>query len=137
MAVIRSAFLILWSIFPLAMAGATASGNLRDGTVDTAVEERILKTGGDRGSKPHRRRYECSAHKACVAAGLTLGDCCPTLDGVFLDCCATKTTTMAPSSAPTSTEAKCSAYSSCVDLGLSGDCCPTMEGVTLDCCGAN
>ena len=56
----------------------------------------------------------CSANPSC--AGLA-GNCCPTSDNVYLDCCPKRT---------------CSSYSAC--SGLSGNCCPTDSGVTLACC---
>lgn len=59
----------------------------------------------------------CSSNPVCNALGLE-GDCCPSSDGVFLDCCAA--------------DASCSAHSACTEL--EGDCCPTPEGVLLDCC---
>jgi len=58
----------------------------------------------------------CAAHSKCK--NLT-GTCCPTVDGVFLDCC----------------DAQCSMYPKCANL--SGDCCPTKDHVILDCCNSS
>merc|ERR1719383_941347 len=55
----------------------------------------------------------CQAYPKCQGME---GDCCPTADGVMLDCC----------------DAQCSAHEGCV--GLTGSCCPTTDGITLECC---
>ena len=65
---------------------------------------------------------DCSLFPACAAQGLT-GECCNTVDGVYLDCCNEEQ--------PTN---MCSSHSACA--GLEGACCPTSEGVFLDCCDA-
>jgi hypothetical protein len=39
--------------------------------------------------------YSCPSYPACAAMGL-VGDCCPTRDGVFLDCCTATPPVMAP-----------------------------------------
>lgn len=75
---------------------------------------RILRTGAN--------KAKCSANLACAAKKLT-GDCCPTKNGVNLDCCKIKS-------------AKCNANTACKNLGLQGDCCPTKDGVLLSCCKA-
>lgn len=84
-------------------------------TLGTKIEDdfhRILRTGAN--------KAKCSANVACAAKKLA-GNCCPTKDGVNLDCCKI-------------TSAKCSANTACKKLGLQGDCCPTKDGVLLDCC---
>ena len=63
---------------------------------------------------------QCSAHAAC--SGL-IGNCCPTIDGQFLDCCESVTVETIP---------VCSEYEACNALGLTGVCCPTEEGVYLE-----
>ncbi|CAB9503831.1 expressed unknown protein [Seminavis robusta] len=60
----------------------------------------------------------CSKNVVCRAEGLD-GACCPTVDGVYLDCC----------------ERRC--YENLRCDGLQGDCCPTKEGDYLDCCRLN
>jgi len=63
----------------------------------------------------------CSAAPICNSNGLT-GDCCPTNDGTYLNCCAEKPF------------GSCSSNLACRDLGLRGECCPTQHGHFLDCC---
>ena len=75
---------------------------------------RILRTGVN--------KAKCSANLACAAKKLT-GDCCPTKNGVNLDCCKV-------------TSSKCDANTACKNQGLQGNCCPTKDGVLLDCCKA-
>lgn len=79
-------------------------------------------------SKDHRRvlngpiwrliRSKCIFNRPCRALGLR-GDCCPTSDGIYLNCCKHKPTT-------------CSSYRACTNL--TGNCCPTDTGVFLNCC---
>merc|ERR550525_472618 len=85
--------------------------------VATGQSESTVATGQSESSS------SCSVHKKCVAAGLT-GECCPTIDGVTLDCC----------DKPPPDEKSCASHSACVTAGLTGQCCPTKDGVTLDCC---
>ena len=66
---------------------------------------------------------QCSAHKKCKK--LT-GDCCPTTDGTYLDCC--------PYNKPVNPDAQCSKHYQCKKEGLTGPCCPTSNGSYLDCC---
>lgn len=58
----------------------------------------------------------CIAHSAC---GDLEGNCCPTDEGVTLDCCSA---------------ALCSSHPECAGLGLAGNCCPDDSGLQLDCC---
>lgn len=97
----------------------------------------------------------CAANKACVNAhGDPLaGDCCPTSQGVFLDCCPNPQCDQFPACigndgkpllgdcCPTSdgvvldcckVDAQCKNHPKC--SGLAGNCCPTNDGITLDCC---
>ena len=67
----------------------------------------------------------CSAYAECAGFGL-VGNCCPTFQGVMLDCCG-------ESVWPTG-GAACRAHQTCATLGLDGYCCPTPDGVTLGCC---
>eukprot|EP00522_Entomoneis_paludosa_P010607 CAMPEP_0172453486 /NCGR_PEP_ID=MMETSP1065-20121228/10779_1 /TAXON_ID=265537 /ORGANISM="Amphiprora paludosa, Strain CCMP125" /LENGTH=233 /DNA_ID=CAMNT_0013205669 /DNA_START=121 /DNA_END=822 /DNA_ORIENTATION=+ len=62
---------------------------------------------------------KCMDNPVCGGLGL-VGECCPTQDGVFLDCC---------DPAP-----QCAHNPACNALGLAGDCCPTIDGVFLACC---
>ena len=55
------------------LAAATTLNALRGGA------DRELSTGS-------AMRHACSLKPVCNALGLT-GDCCPTVEGVFLDCC--------------------------------------------------
>jgi hypothetical protein len=68
-------------------------------------------------NRPAIAARSCAANPSCTALGLT-GECCPSLDGVFLDCCSSK----------------CHENAACAAQGLQGECCPTMNGVFLDCC---
>jgi hypothetical protein len=79
------------------------------------LQSRDLSTGS-------QGRYKCSLKPACAALGLS-GDCCPTTDGVFLDCCDNDSNL-------------CQVNPVCNALGLEGSCCPTADGVTLECCNA-
>mmetsp|Transcript_24536 Transcript_24536/g.57999 ORF Transcript_24536/g.57999 Transcript_24536/m.57999 type:complete len:747 (+) Transcript_24536:118-2358(+) len=65
----------------------------------------------------------CSLYPKCVEEGLT-GECCPTDNGMKLDCCF--------DNEPKSSS--CSAHPQCVELGLKGECCPTDDGKKLECC---
>jgi hypothetical protein len=74
---------------------------------------RVLRTGGT-------DKKKCKANPSCAALKLT-GNCCPTNDGVTLDCCKFDST-------------KCRSNTGCDKLGLKGECCPTIDGKFLDCC---
>lgn len=116
------------------------------------IEGHIQRSGprrrlGTTSSHPiPRRRFECAAQPACVALGLTTGSCCPTSDGIVLDCCRSRqallsnttntiTKTNATNAPLVVPNAKCSTHSKCKALNLKGDCCPSAQGVTLECCG--
>jgi hypothetical protein len=60
----------------------------------------------------------CLTNPMCAARNLT-GACCPSPDGVMLDCCDLGF-------------AQCKAHPDCAHLA--NDCCPTKSGVFLDCC---
>eukprot|EP00980_Cylindrotheca_fusiformis_P018056 scaffold5780_cov102-Cylindrotheca_fusiformis.AAC.3 len=78
---------------------------------------------------------QCSANAVCANLGLE-GECCPTIEGIFLDCC-TADSGNAPSDPPSVfMEPECSANEVCADLQLDGLCCPTVDGVMLACCNA-
>ena len=104
---------------------------------------------------------QCSLNPVCAAMGLE-GACCPSADGVMLDCCETRSCDaqaacegLAGSCCPTTdgveleccdhTEAlaellhgdKCAAHANCAALGLEDACCPTADGIFLDCCDPN
>merc|ERR1712071_289012 len=77
----------------------------------------------------------CHAHPAC--SGLT-GDCCPTVDGVLLDCCSSELEIehfqVMEESFDARADGRCDSNWRCQDAGLTGNCCPTDGGVMLDCC---
>eukprot|EP00980_Cylindrotheca_fusiformis_P013379 scaffold3410_cov141-Cylindrotheca_fusiformis.AAC.22 len=91
----------------------------------------------------------CAANSRCFNLQLA-GNCCPTRNGVFLDCCdpVGGETTPPPTPSPVAPNApitptppptpasipseRCSAHSAC--YGLVGNCCPTPSGLVLDCC---
>ena len=76
---------------------------------------------------------ECVDHKKCNESGL-YGLCCPTADGVDLECCG-KAGLVVKNGIQReyhTQEAACSAHEKCA--GLSNDCCPNVEGLFLDCC---
>ena len=95
----------------------------------------------------------CSSNPFCADANL-VGNCCPTLEGVFLGCCAAATTSSniraaeptrgkeavatTENTAPDQkgSSASCSNHPACVDANLVGKCCPTPEGYFLGCCSA-
>jgi len=60
----------------------------------------------------------CSANSLCTNLE---GDCCPTDELVFLNCC-------------DNTRDSCASHPKCEMANLTGDCCPTTDGVFLDCC---
>lgn len=68
----------------------------------------------------------CQRNSACAALGLD-GLCCPTKDGITLDCCT--------ESIPIAKECSADTNPVCKNLGLVDDCCPTKDDVFLDCCG--
>eukprot|EP00980_Cylindrotheca_fusiformis_P019872 scaffold6992_cov102-Cylindrotheca_fusiformis.AAC.4 len=69
---------------------------------------------------------QCSAYSACSDL---VGECCPTTNGAFLDCCYDS-----EDNPPVNNGAECANHPACSALGLDGLCCATEEGVTLDCC---
>jgi len=75
---------------------------------------------------PSPSSASCAAHSAC--SGLA-GDCCPTTDGVQLDCCSAHLEV-----AEVYDYSDCNENYRCADIGLPGKCCPTTGGVFLDCC---
>mmetsp|Transcript_26055 Transcript_26055/g.39396 ORF Transcript_26055/g.39396 Transcript_26055/m.39396 type:complete len:954 (-) Transcript_26055:1036-3897(-) len=82
---------------------------------------------------------DCDQHEACRDAGL-VGMCCPTVSGIALGCCDTKTSVLDDSTKSAATPEKtvinsssCSSHTRCQSLG-SGECCPTPGGIYLDCC---
>lgn len=83
---------------------------------------------------------QCSAYPACVAAGITEGNCCPNDEDVSLGCCngpaaALETALAGILSGLAANGTKCSAYPVCVALNLNeGSCCPNADGVVLGCC---
>jgi len=69
---------------------------------------------------------QCSAHQQCQETDPPLvGDCCPTADGEYLDCCLMDFEDVEP-------QALCENNGQCSDLV--GICCPTAIDVYLDCC---
>lgn len=84
---------------------------------DGAREEGITDKNGE-GTDDKEDLGSCAEYPACVALGLT-GECCPSIEGVLLDCCKPQL---------------CAANSGCAALELEGDCCPTADDVYLDCC---
>lgn len=80
----------------------------------------------------------CASTPKCNSLGLK-GDCCPTPQNVFLECCGPKPVTpVAPKPSPVSPPVKmrrrCANNPACRKLGLKGQCCPTPKGVVLKCC---
>jgi hypothetical protein len=91
----------------------------------------------------------CSAYTACN--GKLPGDCCPTVENVFLGCCygevpgpgqavpspsspAASPTISAATKSPTRQEIiadECASNSFCAASGLTGMCCPTTDGRML------
>jgi len=126
---------------------STSASNAIRGTADF---ERMLQS--DLGTT-------CGANPVCAKLGLE-GECCPSADGQYLDCCNrscqrhAECNSLAENCCPTldgveldccdhqaelaaigtgrSKGASCSAYDKCAHLA--DDCCPTAEGVMLDCC---
>ena len=90
------------STFSLCIGIAQAKGKFRG----TKNFERMMRY--DLGDK-------CEDNHVCAEMGLE-GACCPTIDGLFLDCC----------------NRECSAHSECSELA--GNCCPTIDNVDLECC---
>lgn len=126
-----------------------------EGGSNARKEDRSRLRGGNVDGDLNWMFNQCSANPACDALGL-VGNCCPTGDGVTLDCCGQQDATpvplpvppphptphpvQTPRSTPDLTQppgspAFCNANPACAALGLAGNCCPTGDGVFLDCCG--
>ena len=69
---------------------------------------------------------QCRDNEGCAALALD-GLCCPTLDGVFLDCCtAFPNACQEPGSCdPAPANTTCQLNPRCEALGLEGNCCPS------------
>lgn len=80
---------------------------------------------------PSPSSASCHAHPAC--SGLD-GDCCPTVDGVTLDCCSSQLEIELFQVMEESFDTPCDNNWRCQEAGLTGHCCPTDDGVLLDCC---
>ncbi|CAK9010895.1 APPLE domain-containing protein [Durusdinium trenchii] len=74
----------------------------------------------------------CSKYPACVAVGISDGDCCPNADAVKLGCC--EGFPKAVEEVKIAAGAECSRFPACVSLNISGACCPTPDGINLGCC---
>eukprot|EP00437_Effrenium_voratum_P032406 CAMPEP_0181477054 /NCGR_PEP_ID=MMETSP1110-20121109/42020_1 /TAXON_ID=174948 /ORGANISM="Symbiodinium sp., Strain CCMP421" /LENGTH=369 /DNA_ID=CAMNT_0023602347 /DNA_START=76 /DNA_END=1185 /DNA_ORIENTATION=- len=74
----------------------------------------------------------CSKYPACVAVGLTEGECCPNTDKVSLSCCSGPALVLEVKIPGPLSE--CAMYPACVALKIQGACCPTLEGTRLGCC---
>ena len=75
-------------------------------------------------SHPSLSASSCSNNARCNALDLE-GECCPSSEGAFLDCCGQGEIT----------EASCSKNPMCAHL--TGQCCPTEQGIFLACCNAD
>jgi hypothetical protein len=85
---------------------------------------------------PEPQTAFCSAYSECAHLA---GDCCPTVDNVFLSCCfegvvePTPPVTPATTAAPPSVDSQmCASYQACAHLA--DTCCPTADNVYLSCC---
>jgi endo-1,3(4)-beta-glucanase len=74
----------------------------------------------------------CQQNKACADAGLS-GECCPTAEGDFLQCCGVPNSSDKGKSAGEN-GGSCQQNEACAQAGLFGECCPTAEGTFLECC---
>ena len=83
--------------------------------ISSSSDERVLQIA---------RGASCSANAVCADLKLS-GSCCPTADGVFLECCLTP---------PLAEDALCSSNPMC--QVLAGYCCPTNDFDYLECCTA-
>jgi len=76
-------------------------------------------------SVPLESEGTCSTYQNCERENLT-GACCPSLDGVYLDCCINHNL---PS------EAQCVNNEKCAAIPLAGFCCPTAgKSDVFGCC---
>jgi hypothetical protein len=138
----------LYRFLPLLLVANMVPVHVAATATSTAATSKVLRGGHDNNffdrdlkTGPKRQSKLCSSNPTCVASGNSLeGDCCPTTEGVFLDCCdddgdgrvhSKKHDTVHDTD---TTAASCSTNAACTDLGLTGSCCPTPEGVILNCC---
>ena len=105
-------------------------------TVDSAPTASPVTGNGASTEMPTATKTEsrqCSAHPECAARNLS-GDCCPTIDNVFLYCCSDQPAGVVSPPPPSSSRA-CSAHPE--GKHLAGNCCPTNDDKMLYCCGGN
>ena len=76
----------------------------------------------------------CSSYPACVAAGISEGNCCPNDDKVALGCCNGFPPKVVEVKIAAGSE--CSAVPACARLNMTGACCPAADGSRLSCCDA-
>ena len=74
----------------------------------------------------------CSAYPACVAVGISEGNCCPNDDKVALGCCSGFPPKVLEVKIAAGTE--CSAFPACARINMTGACCPAADGTRLSCC---
>ena len=74
----------------------------------------------------------CAKYPACIAVGISEGNCCPNDDNVALGCCTGFAPVVAAVKIAAGTE--CSSFPACMALNISGACCPTADGTRLGCC---
>ena len=73
----------------------------------------------------------CAAYPACVAVGISQGNCCPNDDKVALGCCKGFQLPMAKA-IPITIGAECTLFPGCANV--TGACCPAADGTRLACC---
>jgi hypothetical protein len=100
--------------------------DIRSGSLDQICEQYCLdqepiipqEDEPDIAATNQNSEASCDLNPGCSALGM-LGSCCPSADGVFLNCCEREF-------------AQYQVHPACSHL--TNDCCPTETGVFLDCC---
>lgn len=119
--------------------GKYSAVELEKGSVKEVLKDVKLATKTamvDRGKPeplPGVNGSTCASYPACVAAGMSQGNCCPNLNHIALDCC---------DGFPKAVwqdvnygDADCAMFPQCTKLNMSGACCPAANGENLECCG--
>mmetsp|Transcript_958 Transcript_958/g.2266 ORF Transcript_958/g.2266 Transcript_958/m.2266 type:complete len:261 (-) Transcript_958:270-1052(-) len=111
---------------PAAAVGSDVGIDIEEEAVKASVEApSVVPVAGINGTT-------CAKYPACVALGISEGNCCPNDDSVALGCCMGFATVVAAPKIAAGTE--CSSFPACVTLDLTGACCPAPDGTRLGCC---
>ena len=116
------------SVSPAGVAsGIQAAVDGATDAVSQSVQALVAPAPGVNGSS-------CSAYPACVAVGISEGNCCPNDDKVALGCCNGFPPKVVEVKIAAGSE--CSAFPACARMNMTGACCPAADGIRLSCCDA-